>query len=502
MTGRWRSLRALISRPPELALRVGFNGLAQIAPAIVALALTPLLVSRLGLDRFGLWSLALVTVNTLRLVDGGIAASLARFYALHAARDDRRGAGRLLVGSILALAVLGLAFSAAMYPLAPALAEVLKVPARLEAEATVVFRLVPVLAALALIAESTSALLVGSGKFRALALTMWASAAAFAVAVLVLVDRGAHVELVLAATAARHAVLLAGNLVAGARHVSLRRPFLPSLATAREVGSYSWRMQVAAMTGFVNTELDALVIAALLPVRYVGLYQIGLQVASALRSLPLYAFAPLLTRLTTMFRLHGRPAAAAEFEHLDRRWLPAVVGYGMVATAAVGFSVPIWLGDEFALSGAVASILLAGYIAHVALTGMRTCYVRAVGRPGLEMRSSIAWALVNACLTVPMALLFGVVGVVTATAVAGIVASVYFVALCRSEEDLPAVQPDARWWLLAAAGATVTVAGELALVYADVHGFVALALSGVPPVVALASVARGLRPVGRLRIAR
>ena len=54
----------------------------------------------------------------------------------------------------------------------------------------------------------------------------------------------------------------------------------------------------------------------------------------------------------------------------------------MVAIAAIGFSVPIWLGDSYALSGAVAAILLAGYTVHVGLTGMRTCYVRAVGRPG------------------------------------------------------------------------------------------------------------------------
>jgi O-antigen/teichoic acid export membrane protein len=261
-------------------------------------------------------------------------------------------------------------------------------------------------------------------------------------------------------------------------------------------------MQLSAVTGFVNTELDAVVIAAVLPVRYVGLYQIGVQVASAVRSLPLYAFAPLLTRLTTIFRLEGRGEAAAEFERLERRWLPAVAGYGVVATAAIGFSIPVWLGDRYVLSGAVAAVLLAGYTVHVGLTGMRTCYVRAVGRPGLETRSSIAWAVVNAILTIPLALLFGVLGVVAATAVAGMVASVYFVALCRIKERLPTIRPDRRWWLLAAAAAVLTVAGELTIVYTDFHGFLALALTGIPALVAWATVAGGLRQVRRVRIVR
>ena len=151
-----------------------------------------------------------------------------------------------------------------------------------------------------------------------------------------------------------------------------------------------------------------------------------------------------------------------------------------MATAAVGFSVPVWLGDRYVLSGAVAAILLAGYTAHVGLTGMRTCYVRAIGRPGLETRSSVAWAVVNAILTVSLALLFGVLGVVGATAIAGMVASVYFVSLCRRKEGLPTIRPERSWWLLAVAAAALTVAGELAIVYMDIHGFLALVLTGIP----------------------
>ena len=62
----------------ELTSHVGFNGLAQIAPMAVTLVLTPLLLDRLGLDRYGIWALAVVVLSTLTALDGGIAASLAR----------------------------------------------------------------------------------------------------------------------------------------------------------------------------------------------------------------------------------------------------------------------------------------------------------------------------------------------------------------------------------------------------------------------------------------
>jgi hypothetical protein len=87
-----------LARPGGFATRIGFTGHAQIAPIVVSLALTPLLISTLGVDRFGIWSLALIALNTLASLDGGVSASLARFFAIHAARGDRADAGRLLLG--------------------------------------------------------------------------------------------------------------------------------------------------------------------------------------------------------------------------------------------------------------------------------------------------------------------------------------------------------------------------------------------------------------------
>ena len=480
-------------RPPELAVRVGFNGLAQLAPVIVVLALTPLLLDRLGLDRFGIWSLTLVALNTLRMLDGGVAASMARFFAIHAAHEDRVETGRLLVGALAFLVLLGGVLTAVAFQVAPWLVGSLHIPDRLEAEAADVLRWAPALATLALISDSAAAMLVGNGRFRALAGAMWGSAAVYALAIVGLVQADASLEALVVATALRYLVLLAASIALGARHAAFRWPLLPSRESAREVGGYAWRMQLSALTGFANSELDAVVIAAFLPVRYVGLYQIGLQVASAARSLPLFVFAPMLTRLTMLFRREGRDATRAEFARLERRWLPAATGYGLVAIAAAGFGVVIWLGDRYALSGVVAAVLLAGYTVHVALTGMRTCYVRAVGRPGLETRCSAMWTVINLALTVPLVLVAGLVGVVSATAFAGAVASVYFVVLCRRQEALPLILPPARWWWTAAVAVGATVAGEFLLLQTAAGGFFGLVLAGIPALAGWALLAAGMR---------
>ena len=98
-----------------------------------------------------------------------------------------------------------------------------------------------------------------------------------------------------------------------------------------------------------------------------------------------------------------------------RRWLPSVLGFGIVAVAAIGFSVPIWLGHTYVLSGITAVILLSCYIVHVRLHRCGRVLL-AVGRPGLEARYSTVWPVANGLLTVPLALLAGMLGVRLATA--------------------------------------------------------------------------------------
>jgi len=478
-------LRLARARPGGFAARIGFNGLSQLVPIVVTLVLTPILLHRLGVDRFGIWSLALIVLSTLTSLDGGVSASLARFFAIHGAQDDRAEAGRLLFGSLLLFLCFGLLLSAVGYALAPTFVDLVHIPGHLHHEAVGVFRWLPLLVIAGLAADATAALLQGNGQFRELAISTSVSAGVFAVAVVVLVPVGRGLPELLGAMAIRYGVMGAVGLYLARAHLAIRRPLLPSWASGREVVRYSSRMQLASMTGFVNAELDGFVIAAVSPVRYVGLYSIGLQAASAARSVPLYAFSPLLTRLTTTFRREGRVGAAAEFEALERRWLPSVFGFGVVAVAAVGFGVTVWLGHRYVQSGIVAIVLLSGYIVHVALTGLRTCYVRAIGRPGLEARYSTVWTVLNAASTVPLALLGGMIGVVGATAATGIVASVYFVFLCRREERLPFLAPDRRWFALAILAAGLTVAGELVVLRSGVHGLPGFVVSGIPPLVAL-----------------
>ncbi|MFI7007322.1 lipopolysaccharide biosynthesis protein [Streptomyces sp. NPDC050145] len=468
---------------------MSYSAVAQAAPVLVNFALTPFFVHRLGLERFGVWSLLLVFLATLTVLDGGVGASLARFHAVYGARGDTDGAGRLVVGSLAVFLGLGTVVTGVCFATAPHLVTLLNIPPHLRSEAQGLLLWLGPLLTLALASNSATALLQANAQFRRLAAVTVGSCLVYAVAVVLVIGQGGSLPALAAVTAGRYALLLTAGLCLGARHLSLRRPLLPGKPVRREFGGYALRMQLSGFTVFLNGEIDAFVIAAMLPVRYVGIYAAGYQVASALRSLPLYAFPPLLTRVTGVFARHGLAGAVREFHVLQRRWLPLTLAYGAVMVTAVWFAVRTWLGAGLALSGVVAAVLLVGYSLQVAFTGIRTCFVRAIGRPGLETRYGWFSTVVNLALTVPLALLLGVTGVVLATTIGLLAGTAYFVVLCRREAGLREQRLPGGWAAATGAAVVVTAVGELLVTRLGWHGVLPALLAGVPVLAGLATAA-------------
>lgn len=479
-------------RQATLGRGVALNGAAQLMPLLTSFALTPYLVRTFGSDGFGFWSLVIIFLATLTSLDGGVGASLARFFAMHAARDEREDVTRLLIGAAGVFVLFSGLVLAASAAAATSVVRILDIDPALRDEAAHVLRWLGVLVLLGMWSNAVVALLQAHARFLTLLIATFLSSAGYVFAVIA--SSGMGLDALIVGVSVRFGVLIVIGLVAGRHDLKLSRPLLLPRQLRRNFFAYASRMQASSVTTFLNSEVDAIVIGVLLPVRYVGIYAVGAQAAAALRALPLVAFHPILRRLTTVFTLDGLTGAVREFRAVQERWLPAVLGYGAVATVAVGFGVSMWLGSEYRMSGVVAAVLMAGSTVHVALTGVRTCFVRAIGRPGLETRYSLLSTVVNLALTVPLAIAFGAVGVVSATTIALTGASLYFVRACERVAPLHRVQLSSRWVLSIAGACTVTLIGELAVIQAPWRGTLPLAVAVVPAVVGLGILVVGARP--------
>lgn len=463
-----------------------WNGVAQLLPSIVGIALTPVFVHRLGLEAYGVWALTLALLGVLTSVDGGVGGSLVRFFGSHRATQNPVAAAQLVVVAVAIAAGVGMFSSAITFAAASWVVDVVNIPPRLVSDAVLAFRLVGPLVGLALVANVPLALLQAHDRFRTLSLITTVATAIYAGVAAILLVRDPTVRSLLTALGLRFVAMAIMAAVSARRHLAAPRPFLPSRASVQELGRYSASVQVSALLGLVNSQVDALVIAAFLPVRYVGIYAIGFQAAWTARGIALWAMAPVASRLFVDFGLGGRDTARRSFLRLNAAWQQTVTIFGVIVAAAIFFAVPVWVGQPILPAAWVAAGLSIGYAVNIT-TAVASSYVRAIGRPQIETLYAGVAVAVNVLLTVPLAVLWGIYGVVAGTAAGTIVGTTALPWLGRRLgvpelghmfSALPLVK--------VAIAVGITLAGELAFArYIAVAGLPRLLVIAVPPIVAL-----------------
>jgi O-antigen/teichoic acid export membrane protein len=469
--------------PAHLRTQVGWNFVAQAAPLAATACLTPYVVHRIGIERYGLWALLVSAVGILTSIDLGVGQSLLRFIAMHRGRGDDAAAARVAMLATVLLAALAAIVALAFWWFGPLALDWTHTPESLRPSGSLVLKWAGAVAGLALLNGVPIALLQAYGRYRTLAAIGVGTQLVNALLVVALLERSASLNsLLVAAVSASFASLLVSL---GATFVELKRLTLAGWRQdLRELVAYGWRVQMSGLTALVNLELDAIVVAVFLPIRYVGYYSIGASIASGLRNLPIWGLPPMFADLAQHMGSGGEAGVARRYRALQRQWVRLLSGYLGPALAASPFLVIAWMGRAAWPAAMVALILTAGNAVNL-LTGVTTGAVRAIGKPGLETRYGVVVMLTNVVLTIPAAIVFGMYGVVLATCIGQVVGSLYFLRCIRIGTPLGKVatlagsRPGAA---VVSAGAVVLL--ELGVSTVPVHGVVGLALAGLPPLVA------------------
>ena len=467
--------------------------LGQVAPLVTTLVLTPFLLSHLGLARYGVWTLVMSVVVMLTSVDGGMSASLLRWFSLYRGQDDPDSFGRLFFTVAIAQSILVAVLGLLLLGLAPDVIQAFKIPVALHAEATSLVRLVGPLWLLSSLSALCTSALAAIESFGKAAVVTASSQAVYLVLVLVLIGENANLQRLAAALIVAQGAGLVIAVTFCSRNIQLSPRFLPRGELSR-FWSYSWRMQVSSLTALVNLEADALIVGFLLPVRYVAFYGLGATAATYIRNLPLWVLPPLSTQLFQAMGRDGVDGAVEHFRSLHRRWMSVIVGYGLTGAICGGAGILAWLGRPVWPAAVVCAILTAGNSVNLT-TAIMSTFARAIGRPDLEARYGALVVAVNIVLTVPAGLVAGIFGVVGATAVGQIVGSASFLRMLRRSvsEDLGSVLdgvPIGRCAVTAAVAGT----GSSALVFTvSGAGFLGLLAALAVACVALLPVAVAAR---------
>jgi O-antigen/teichoic acid export membrane protein len=392
-----------MNRAAKLLSGSAWNMAGQVLPLLVAVATIPWLISAVGLERFGFIALAWVLVGYASLFDLGIGRAVIRTVSARLAQGDREGAdasGQAGLSFLLLLGLVVMAFTLLGTPLL--VDRVLVVPTSLQGEAQGALRLLALSLPFVMLTSGYVGVLSAYQDFRLLNLVRALfSVLSYALPLAVALAGWATLPAVVGTIVALRAAGTVAFAWACARHHGFRWwPRRPPREQALELLQLGGWMSVSNVVGPLLTYLDRLLIAALVPLRAVGIYSAPYDLATRMLVIP-YSIVAALFPMSAALQ-PGSPQAGKALSDITRYLFLSMFPLMFGTLALAHPAMRLWLGAEVGEQAAVVLQILAVGVFLNALTQGPATLIQAAGKPRdmallhlaeLPLFLAVLWAL-------------------------------------------------------------------------------------------------------------
>jgi len=393
-----------------------WNGLGRGLPLLLALVITPFLVSALGVERWGLFTLALALIGIFSVFDLGLGMALTRGVS------EKLGTGavdeaRAMIGATL-LALLGVSsiIAAALFLTVPWLVgHFLNVPEALQREATIAFKLLAAGAPLVVLNAALWGVLSAWQRFRiANLVNVPLNTFYYLGPLLVLFFWNSLIGVMLAVILVR---LFSGIAYAIIVHrdvpgLGLRAPRFGLMRPLLRQGL--WMSLSGALT-LLLLYADRFIIGAVLTLSAVAFYATPLDLVIRLWIIPVAVVQTMLPAIASSFRELPDHTAL-----LIKRGALIVILLSLPASliliAGAELFLRLWLGAEFAQGGGPVLRILGFGIFFSCLAFIPGVLLEAIGRPDVTAKFSIALAAIFLPLSAALLPWLGIEGAALAWA--------------------------------------------------------------------------------------
>jgi O-antigen/teichoic acid export membrane protein len=472
-----------LARGNRLVRSLAWNGAGEVGPLLAAIVAMPILIHRLGLERFGVLALGWTVFGCFSLFDLGLGSALTKLIS------DRLGERR--EEEIPPLIWTGLALSAAFGAVGAVLlalfcplivGSLLKVPAALQAESRGAFYVLAFALPVVIGANGLTATLAAYQRFDLINLVRSPMAMFISIGPLLVLPFSNSLVPIIAVLSLGHLATCGVYLAMCVRVVpELERGVQVRRALVRPLLGFGGWVAASSVVGLIMTSLDRFMLGAMVSMSAVSFYVVPYRVVAKFRVLPrmvedvLYpAFAYSLVgdrEHATM--LFGR---GAKFVMLAM--FPVVLVAVMFAREALA----LWVGARFAAQSAAILRWLAVAALMDAIAQLSSSLVAAAHRPDLNAKVHAVELPLYAALMVVMIRAYGAEGAAMAWAIrAAVDAFAHVVAAQWVMPELSGVTARFGWFLLAAVASLglgalpLGAAARLALVAGPLAGLAALA---------------------------
>jgi len=373
-----------------LARNTMWNLAGQILPMIVGIVTIPVIIRVMGVERFGVLSLAWVVVGYFSLFDFGIGRALTKLVADKLGADEERAIGPLAWTSLLIMLVFGIFGTIVTLFISPLLVHrLLKIPQALQHETLLGFYLLAVSIPIVTLTAGFRGILEALQQFRPVNLIrLPMSVLSFAVPLLVFPFSHGLVPVV--------AVLVIGRVVGCGAYVYACFKTVPSLrgddwfdsSFVLPLFRFGGWMTVNNLVGPLMFYLDRFLVGALLSVSAVAYYTTPVDMMLRLTVIPNAVVGVLFPAFAVSLSQDPDRTAlllARAFKYICLILFPVA----LIAVAFAPEGLRLWLGTTFSAEGTVVLRLTAAGVFVNSLAILPFVLIQSAGRPDIT-----AWMLI------------------------------------------------------------------------------------------------------------
>jgi O-antigen/teichoic acid export membrane protein len=410
------------------------NFVGQMGPLLVGIATIPFIIRGLGVERFGLLSIAWLAPEYFTFIDLGIGRATVKYVAEALGKGDKDKMSRVASTAVIAQFGLGILGTVVLISITPFLTEhVLNIPPPLAAEGKAIFQLLALSIPLVLVSGSVTGILAAAQRFD----LVNAVNATFNTANPVLTLIGVlwfdwHlIEIV--------GMLVASRFIAVVAHGWLCMRVFPSLkvprfhpAELKILLAFGGWVTVSSIAVPILLYLDRFIIGASLTMAAVAYYSIPYEIVTRLWIIP----ASLGTTLFPAFSMltgQAQPERLASLLARSMKWMLLTLGPAVVVvTAFAGDILEIWLGLDFARESSLVLQILAVGILINCMVHVQYAMIQALGRPDLTAKFHLLQLPLHGLLLWWLVGLWGITGAALAQSIRlSVEALLLLVAACR-----------------------------------------------------------------------
>lgn len=407
-----------------------FNSIGRFWTALAALFLTPYIVSKLGVQIFGVWSLVLVLVDYSGYLDLGTGASLVKFISEYHTREEYEAINGIVSTGFSFYLLSTMIGAGLVYTFSDGILHFFKIPLEIYGEAHFALMVIVGVLALSSVSSVFQAIVTGLQRMEVINVTVIATSALNITGTIVSLELGYGlrgliitqfvVVMVTAALLGIYSFRLLPSLKLG--------PSFLSIVSLQRLLGYGIKVQVTNVGALASLQTSKILIGYFLNLGLVAFYELGFKIAYTITSLPMLLISA-ITPAAAELEARNNDELLHELYARGSKYLFLVVAPMACFTILTAPSImSIWMGEGYERSVLVIQALTLGFSFNL-LTGVGTTMARGIGKPEYEMKYGLVTIVLNILLGVALITKLGFSGVLIATLLAAITGSTYFMSL-------------------------------------------------------------------------